>query len=123
MSDRLYEKEQVENKERGSNTPPPLPMDQGVDDVKQRLKRNKIKYDPDKFVEEIDSLKSLEILDSKDIVKNIQKSIMYKILKAVEKIESSLNPTNKKLVEKWKLVERWLQWLPLPKVSPISIRC
>ena len=63
-------------------------------EVTQWLKLNKIKYDPDKFIQEIEDVEDLMILKSKDVVKDIfpdmKKVDMHKIVDAVEKMTLSV---------------------------------
>ena len=60
------------------------------------LKRNKIKYDSDKFIEEIEDVEDLMILKSKDTVKDffpdMKKLDVYKIIDAVKKMTLSSKP-------------------------------
>ena len=71
----------------------------GAEEVKQWLKLNRIKYDAEKFVEEIDSLADLTVLESKDIVMDffpdMKLADRHKILKAVRKMTQSPKPQSR----------------------------
>eukprot|EP00938_MAST-03A_sp_MAST-3A-sp1_P004038 g4038.t1 len=70
------------------------------EDVNKFLKENKVKYDPDKFIKEIESPQSLLILKSKERIKDIfpdmRASDVYKILDAVDEISSNSKSTSSK---------------------------
>ena len=61
-----------------------------IQEVKQFLIVNAIKYDADKFVEEIEDVETLQILDNMDAFKDIFPDMaladVHKILKAVKKM-------------------------------------
>jgi hypothetical protein len=72
----------------------------GAEEVKQWLKRNKIKYDPDKFIKAgIDELESLELLEDKDTVKEVYPDMttvdILKILKAIKKMTLTPKPQSR----------------------------
>mgnify|MGYP002828799699 CR=1 FL=1 len=71
-----------------------------AEEVKQWLKRNKIKYDPDKFIKAgIDELESLELLEDKDTVKEVYPDMttvdILKILKAIKKMTLTPKPQSR----------------------------